>query len=192
MGCWLFLARLHMQCWLALVCLPRWLWWAAWGMVRRPPALQCRPCHAVLRHALCAGALFLAAAGNEYTSNDYRPSYPASYQLDNVMSSGWRCNLGGAWQLVGGLAGACRSGASYRLVIVRSTSGWRCSCQFTQLIGVMGAGREERAEPASGHPQAQCALRAQPPVRPTPRPLYTPGGRFLALQHAQHPSVPAT
>jgi len=33
-----------------------------------------------------AGALFLAAAGNESNNNDSRPSYPASYQVPNVVS----------------------------------------------------------------------------------------------------------
>jgi subtilisin family serine protease len=33
-----------------------------------------------------AGILFVAAAGNESNNNDDRPSYPAGYSLDNVIS----------------------------------------------------------------------------------------------------------
>lgn len=33
-----------------------------------------------------AGALFVAAAGNESNNNDTNPSYPASYEVDNVIS----------------------------------------------------------------------------------------------------------
>jgi serine protease len=33
-----------------------------------------------------ADMLFVAAAGNDGTSNDYHPAYPASYELDNVIS----------------------------------------------------------------------------------------------------------
>ncbi len=33
-----------------------------------------------------AGILFLAAAGNESSNNDSSPAYPASYQIDNVVS----------------------------------------------------------------------------------------------------------
>jgi subtilisin family serine protease len=32
------------------------------------------------------GLLFVAAAGNEYNNNDARPSYPASYNLDSIIS----------------------------------------------------------------------------------------------------------
>ena len=35
---------------------------------------------------LPAGALFVAAAGNEYTCNDDVPTYPASYDLANVVA----------------------------------------------------------------------------------------------------------
>ena len=32
------------------------------------------------------GQLFIAAAGNDYSNNDSSPAYPASYQIDNVIS----------------------------------------------------------------------------------------------------------
>jgi len=32
------------------------------------------------------GVLFVAAAGNEYNNNDKKPTYPASYKVDNVLS----------------------------------------------------------------------------------------------------------
>ena len=35
-----------------------------------------------------AGITFVAAAGNDYSDNDQTPSYPASYDLDNVVSVG--------------------------------------------------------------------------------------------------------
>jgi subtilisin family serine protease len=35
-----------------------------------------------------AGIIFIAAAGNENNDNDAKPSYPASYKLDNVVSVG--------------------------------------------------------------------------------------------------------
>src|SRR3954465_8729948 len=34
-----------------------------------------------------AGPLFIAAAGNEATDNDSSPLYPASYDLDNIISA---------------------------------------------------------------------------------------------------------
>lgn len=40
----------------------------------------------VISKAKNAGILFVAAAGNESNDNDQSPSYPASYQLDNVIS----------------------------------------------------------------------------------------------------------
>ncbi|AZZ35271.1 subtilase [Bdellovibrio sp. qaytius] len=33
-----------------------------------------------------AGAVFIAAAGNEYNNNDNSPTYPSTYQVDNVIS----------------------------------------------------------------------------------------------------------
>lgn len=33
-----------------------------------------------------AGAIFIAAAGNEYNNNDSSPTYPSTYQVENVMS----------------------------------------------------------------------------------------------------------
>lgn len=39
-----------------------------------------------IQRAKDAGILFIAAAGNEANDNDSQPSYPASYQLDNVIS----------------------------------------------------------------------------------------------------------
>ncbi len=39
-----------------------------------------------IKAARDAGILFVAAAGNDGTSNDATPSYPASYDLDNVLS----------------------------------------------------------------------------------------------------------
>jgi subtilisin family serine protease len=33
-----------------------------------------------------AGAIFIAAAGNEYNNNDASPTYPSTYAVDNVMS----------------------------------------------------------------------------------------------------------
>ncbi len=35
-----------------------------------------------------AGVIFVAAAGNSYRNNDENPSYPANYELDNVISVG--------------------------------------------------------------------------------------------------------
>ncbi len=42
-----------------------------------------------------AGALFVAAAGNESNNNDSNPSYPASYQIPNVLSVAAINNQGG-------------------------------------------------------------------------------------------------
>lgn len=39
-----------------------------------------------IRRARDRGMLFVAAAGNESNDNDRNPSYPASYQLDNIIS----------------------------------------------------------------------------------------------------------
>lgn len=41
------------------------------------------PCLAVLQRA---GILYVAAAGNEATNNDFSPSYPTSYEANNVLS----------------------------------------------------------------------------------------------------------
>jgi thermitase len=40
----------------------------------------------VIKAAKNKGIVFVAAAGNESSNNDSRPSYPASYQVDNVIS----------------------------------------------------------------------------------------------------------
>jgi len=39
-----------------------------------------------IKRAQDKGILFIAAAGNDASDNDSRPAYPASYQLDNVIS----------------------------------------------------------------------------------------------------------
>jgi subtilisin family serine protease len=39
-----------------------------------------------INRARVKGVLFVAAAGNEANNNDGSPSYPASYQLDNIIS----------------------------------------------------------------------------------------------------------
>lgn len=39
-----------------------------------------------LEHAYANGVIFVAAAGNNSSNNDYRPQYPASYDLNNVVS----------------------------------------------------------------------------------------------------------
>lgn len=39
-----------------------------------------------IKAAKAKGIVFVAAAGNESSNNDSRPSYPASYQVDNVIS----------------------------------------------------------------------------------------------------------
>jgi subtilisin family serine protease len=47
-----------------------------------------------IERANTAGALFVAAAGNESNNNDTNPSYPASYQVPNVISVGAVNNKG--------------------------------------------------------------------------------------------------
>ncbi len=42
----------------------------------------------IIRVARDNGILFVAAAGNEYNNNDSKPTYPATYQLDNIVSVG--------------------------------------------------------------------------------------------------------
>jgi thermitase len=42
----------------------------------------------VIKKAQDAGILFIAAAGNESNDNDKKPTYPATYKLDNVVSVG--------------------------------------------------------------------------------------------------------
>lgn len=42
--------------------------------------------YAAIKRARDAGILFIVAAGNEGRNNDITPSYPASYDLDNVIS----------------------------------------------------------------------------------------------------------
>lgn len=44
--------------------------------------------HEVIEKANEAGIVFVAAAGNSRSDNDSRPSYPASYEVDNVISVG--------------------------------------------------------------------------------------------------------
>ncbi|PIS11743.1 MAG: subtilase [Bdellovibrio sp. CG10_big_fil_rev_8_21_14_0_10_47_8] len=39
-----------------------------------------------IQRANAAGALFVAAAGNDYSNNDTQPSYPASYNVPNVLA----------------------------------------------------------------------------------------------------------
>lgn len=39
-----------------------------------------------INYAKSKGVLFIAAAGNEYNNNDSNPTYPASYQIDNVIA----------------------------------------------------------------------------------------------------------
>lgn len=41
---------------------------------------------ASIERSNAAGSLFVAAAGNDYSNNDSRPMYPASYQIPNVIS----------------------------------------------------------------------------------------------------------
>lgn len=45
-----------------------------------------QPLYNVIAEARAAGIVFVAAAGNEGNDNDAQPSYPASYDLDNVVS----------------------------------------------------------------------------------------------------------
>ena len=40
----------------------------------------------VIAETNTSGALFIAAAGNDYTNNDTSPAYPASYQVENIIS----------------------------------------------------------------------------------------------------------
>ncbi len=44
------------------------------------------PLFEAISHAKDSGHLFVAAAGNEKANNDTRPSYPACYNLDNIIS----------------------------------------------------------------------------------------------------------
>lgn len=39
-----------------------------------------------IKRSEIAGAIFIAAAGNSYSNNDSNPAYPATYQIDNVVS----------------------------------------------------------------------------------------------------------
>ena len=54
---------------------------ASWGSTQKSKALE-----DAIRTAGDEGILFIAAAGNASTDNDKRPHYPASYELDNVIS----------------------------------------------------------------------------------------------------------
>lgn len=54
---------------------------ASWGGGAFDPALQ-----DAIAQAGTAGVLFVAAAGNEASDNDLIPSYPANYDLENVIS----------------------------------------------------------------------------------------------------------
>jgi thermitase len=40
----------------------------------------------VIKETNESGALFIAAAGNDYSNNDTSPAYPASYQVENIIS----------------------------------------------------------------------------------------------------------
>ncbi|MGI8467995.1 MAG: S8 family serine peptidase [Pyrinomonadaceae bacterium] len=54
---------------------------ASWGSTQNSKALE-----DAIRAANEAGILFVAAAGNDGTSNDKRPHYPSNYDLPNVIS----------------------------------------------------------------------------------------------------------
>src|SRR5438874_7391034 len=53
----------------------------SWGGGGFDPAL-----HDAIAFARDHGHIFVAAAGNDGNNNDFSPSYPASYDLDNVIS----------------------------------------------------------------------------------------------------------
>ena len=54
---------------------------ASWGSTIRSRALE-----DIIRKAGDEGMLFVAAAGNDHSDNDAKPHYPASYDLNNVIS----------------------------------------------------------------------------------------------------------
>jgi len=54
---------------------------ASWGSTQKSKALE-----DTIRAAGEAGILFVAAAGNDSSSNDRRPHYPSNYDLPNVIS----------------------------------------------------------------------------------------------------------
>lgn len=54
---------------------------ASWGSTIKSQALE-----DVIRKAGDEGILFVAAAGNDHSDNDAKPHYPASYDLNNVIS----------------------------------------------------------------------------------------------------------
>jgi len=54
---------------------------ASWGSNQKSKALE-----DVIRAASDAGILFIAAAGNDGSSNDSRPHYPSNYDLPNMVS----------------------------------------------------------------------------------------------------------
>lgn len=47
-----------------------------------------QPLYDAIKRARDAGIVFVAAAGNEANNNDQNPTYPASYQIENVLSVG--------------------------------------------------------------------------------------------------------
>jgi len=53
----------------------------SWGGYQFSQALQ-----DAIRYALQKGVLFVAAAGNEKEDNDFRPHYPSSYDLENIIA----------------------------------------------------------------------------------------------------------
>lgn len=55
----------------------------SWGGGEKSEALQ-----EAIEAARDAGILFVAAAGNESNNNDARPTYPASYEVENVITVG--------------------------------------------------------------------------------------------------------
>jgi len=54
---------------------------ASWGSTTNSRALE-----DLIRKAGQEGILFVAAAGNDHSDNDAKPHYPASYELNNVIS----------------------------------------------------------------------------------------------------------
>lgn len=58
----------------------------SWLANARCGGFQVSHTHPTPNQPFPAGALFVAAAGNEYTCNDDQVTYPAGYKLDNVVS----------------------------------------------------------------------------------------------------------
>jgi thermitase len=48
-----------------------------------------------IKNSEAAGAIFIAAAGNDGSNNDTTPSYPASYEVSNIVSVAAHNNVGG-------------------------------------------------------------------------------------------------